>query len=97
MKESIKIVYLILLECLNFEESATVLARDYKLCDNCHTRLMAQIVEEFIISTKLDPFRMYTAVANAAFDEANRDNFLNYQAALEKEKSEGFQSFNCLK
>ncbi len=97
MKESIKVVYPILLECLKFEESAIILARDHKLCDNCHTRLMAQIVDEFIISTKLDPFRMYTAVANAAFLEGNRDKFLTYQAVLEKEKSEGFKSFNSLK
>lgn len=91
MKESVKTVYLILLEFLKIEKKASTLPKDYKMYDAYYALLLAEIVEEFIIKTKSNPFKIFDAVSDAAAKKGNGINFLIYRKILEKEKKKGFK------
>lgn len=86
MTKDSKMVYTLLLEFLKFQKLAKPISNTYKINGVHYTILLIEIVEKFILGTRLDPELIFDAVCDTNLKKEEDVNFLIYKSILLKAK-----------
>lgn len=91
MTKNAIVVYTLLLEFLKFQKTSRPIPYTHKVDGLHYTIFLIEIVEKFILSSKLDPYLIFDAVCDASLRKEEDVNFLVYKSVLLKAKRDKYK------